>query len=52
MNVAAGKLRIGSTVADIYETNDITKVPDILFYDVPQHINLLEHLLQVSIFKR
>lgn len=41
-----GQLTIGSTTTDVYKTMALTKVPDILFYDVPQHIRLLEHVLQ------
>lgn len=41
-----GILTIGKTSVPIYKTNAITKVPDILFYNVPQHIELLEWLLQ------
>ncbi|KAM3957572.1 von Willebrand factor A domain-containing protein c12.2 [Aphomia sociella] len=41
-----GVLTIGDTSAEIYKTEALTKVPDILFYDVPQHIRLLEWLLQ------
>lgn len=40
------KLKIGNTETDLYETDAVSKVPDILFYDVPQHLTLLEHLLQ------
>lgn len=40
------ELKIGQTIAPLYKTDAITKIPDILFYDVPQHIELLEHLLQ------
>lgn len=42
-----GKLQIGNTETELYQTNAVTKVPDITFYDVPQHLRLLEHLLQV-----
>lgn len=41
-----GILTIGSTSIPVYKTESLTKVPDILFYDVPQHIQLLEYLLQ------
>ena len=44
--VTGDSVRIGSTVVDRYHTTAPTKVPDILFYDVPQHVALLEHLLQ------
>lgn len=39
-------LTIGSTSTKQYETKALTKVPDIVFYDVPQHVQLLEQLLQ------
>ncbi|KAF9801629.1 hypothetical protein SFRURICE_012201 [Spodoptera frugiperda] len=39
-------LTIGNTSTEIYKTDALTKVPDILFYDVPQHMRLLEWLLQ------
>lgn len=37
---------IGETRMKRYETNALTKIPDILFYNVPQHLTLLENLLQ------
>lgn len=45
-SVQNGVVTIGNTSAEIFKTNALTKVPDILFYDVPQHIRLLEWLLQ------
>ncbi|KAK4880988.1 hypothetical protein RN001_004307 [Aquatica leii] len=39
-------LTIGSTSAVITQTNAISKVPHVLFYDVPQHLQLMEKLLQ------
>ncbi|XP_030747712.1 von Willebrand factor A domain-containing protein 8 [Sitophilus oryzae] len=39
-------LTIGNTSAPIYQTEHHTKVPKILFYDIPQHVKLMEHLLQ------
>ncbi|XP_063891843.1 von Willebrand factor A domain-containing protein 8 [Helicoverpa armigera] len=39
-------LTIGNTSTEIFKTEALTKVPDILFYDVPQHMRLLEWLLQ------
>lgn len=39
-------LTIGKTTTKRYETNAMTKVPEVLFYNVPQHIQLLERLLQ------
>lgn len=44
--VKDGILTIGDTSTEIFKTNALTKVPDILFYDVPQHMRLLEWLLQ------
>ncbi|XP_044016608.1 von Willebrand factor A domain-containing protein 8 isoform X2 [Aphidius gifuensis] len=37
---------IGKTSVDLYKTTALTKVPHILFYDVPQHLVLLERLMQ------
>lgn len=37
---------IGNTTVPRMKTKALTKVPDILFYDVPQHLILLESLLQ------
>ncbi|XP_013145286.1 PREDICTED: von Willebrand factor A domain-containing protein 8 [Papilio polytes] len=45
-NVQNGVLTIGNTTTEVFKTDALTKVPDILFYDVPQHIKLLEWLLQ------
>ncbi|XP_026486549.2 von Willebrand factor A domain-containing protein 8 [Vanessa tameamea] len=45
-SVQNGVLTIGKTSTEIFKTDALTKVPDILFYDVPQHIALLEWLLQ------
>ncbi|XP_014598623.1 PREDICTED: von Willebrand factor A domain-containing protein 8 isoform X1 [Polistes canadensis] len=39
-------VKIGNTIVDRYNTSSLSKVPDILFYDVPQHLALLENLLQ------
>lgn len=41
-----GILSIGKTKTPLYKTDAHTKVPNILFYDVPQHTELLEWLLQ------
>lgn len=49
IEIINNSLRIGTTTSKLYNTDAVTKVPDILFYDVPQHIRLLEHLLQVRI---
>ncbi|XP_041978858.1 von Willebrand factor A domain-containing protein 8 [Aricia agestis] len=45
-SVQNGTLTIGKTSIEVFKTDALTKVPDILFYDVPQHIELLEWLLQ------
>lgn len=45
-NVKNNVLTIGDTSTEIFKTEALTKVPDILFYDVPQHMRLLEWLLQ------
>lgn len=44
--VTADTVRIGDTVVNRYHTAALSKVPDILFYDVPEHVALLERLLQ------
>lgn len=45
-SVMEDSVRIGGTVVDRYRTAALSKVPDILFYDVPEHVALLERLLQ------
>ncbi|XP_011645711.1 von Willebrand factor A domain-containing protein 8 [Pogonomyrmex barbatus] len=45
-SVTGDTVRIGDTVVDRYRTAALSKVPDILFYDVPEHVALLERLLQ------
>ncbi|KAK9739681.1 AAA domain (dynein-related subfamily) [Popillia japonica] len=44
--VVDGVLTIGGTTARVYRADNTTKVPNILFYDVPQHLHLMERLLQ------
>ncbi|PSN51375.1 von Willebrand factor A domain-containing protein 8, partial [Blattella germanica] len=44
--VQGNSVRIGNTVAPRYQTAASSKVPDVLFFDVPQHILVLEWLLQ------
>lgn len=39
-------VKIGDTVANRYPTTALSKIPDIIFYDVPEHVVLLERLLQ------
>lgn len=46
ISTEGGILKIGSTEMKIESTDADSKVPDTLFYDVPQHISLLERLLQ------
>lgn len=41
-----GILTIGNTSCPVYKTDTLSKVPSILFYDVPQHLLLMEKLLQ------
>lgn len=41
-----GRLTIGNTTTDVSKIDNLTKVPDTLFYDVPQHLALMEKLLQ------
>lgn len=44
--VSNNTLTIGRTTAPVYQTSNLTKVPNILFYDIPQHIRLMETILQ------
>ncbi|RZC39738.1 von Willebrand factor A domain-containing protein 8 [Asbolus verrucosus] len=37
---------IGQSSVPVYKTTHLTKVPNILFYDVPQHLHLMEKMLQ------
>lgn len=46
VTVSNGVLTIGQTSAKQYVTDAVTKIPDIVFYNVPQHIQLMEKLLQ------
>ncbi|CAG9859748.1 unnamed protein product [Phyllotreta striolata] len=41
-----GRLTIGETICDVRRTENSSKVPDTLFYDVPQHVALMEEMLQ------
>lgn len=45
-NIIGNTVQIGNTVVERYNTTALTKVPDVLFYDVPQHVALLENLIQ------
>lgn len=40
------EITIGNTTTPVFHTTATSKVPDILFYDVPQHVGLLEKMLQ------
>lgn len=44
--VQNGILTIGSTSCPVYKTENLSKVPNIVFYDVPQHLQLMEKLMQ------
>ncbi|XP_055911118.1 von Willebrand factor A domain-containing protein 8 [Eupeodes corollae] len=46
ISVDGDVLRIGKTEMKLIATEDESKIPSTLFYDVPQHIELLERLLQ------
>lgn len=46
ISTANGILKIGQTTVEQFKTTAVTKIPDILFFDVPQHVSLLERLLQ------
>lgn len=46
ISVADNTLKIGQTSAKQYVTDAVTKIPDIVFFNVPQHIRLMEKLLQ------
>ena len=45
-DVADGKLTIGTTSVDIFNPENKTKVPDILFYNNPQHLKVMEDMLK------
>lgn len=44
--VSEDSVLIGKTRVPRYKTDSKSKVPDILFYDVPQHLAALEWLIQ------
>ncbi|CAK6967706.1 von Willebrand factor A domain-containing protein 8 [Scomber scombrus] len=44
--VKDGVLTIGSVSAPIYNPNEKMKVPDVLFYDNPQHMMVMEDMLK------
>lgn len=37
---------LGKTSVPIFQTKHHTKVPKVFFYDIPQHVRLMESLLQ------
>ncbi|XP_046400469.1 von Willebrand factor A domain-containing protein 8 [Ischnura elegans] len=45
-NLTEDHITIGKTTVPRYDPKNKTKVPDVLFYDVPQHMQKLEWLLQ------
>ncbi|KAL5014683.1 hypothetical protein ScPMuIL_008953, partial [Solemya velum] len=44
--VKDGMLRIGQTRVAVYDPENRTKVPDVLFYENPQHLVVLEDMLK------
>ncbi|XP_063587792.1 von Willebrand factor A domain-containing protein 8-like [Penaeus indicus] len=44
--VKDGVLRIGDTHCKVYEPDTNTKIPDTLFFDIQQHVAVLENMLQ------
>ncbi|WAR13926.1 VWA8-like protein [Mya arenaria] len=44
--VKDNKVRIGTTVADVYDPDNKTKVPDVLFYENTQHLCVMEDMLK------
>lgn len=44
--VKDGVLRIGDTHAQVYTPDNATKIPDTLFFDIDQHVAVLENMLQ------
>ncbi|XP_068185310.1 von Willebrand factor A domain-containing protein 8 [Antennarius striatus] len=44
--VKDGVLTIGSVSAPVYKPNEKIKVPDVLFYDNPQHMMVMEDMLK------
>ncbi|OWF39225.1 von Willebrand factor A domain-containing protein 8 [Mizuhopecten yessoensis] len=41
-----GTLRIGHTTVPLFNPDNKTKVPDVLFYDNPQHLSVMEDMLK------
>lgn len=46
IDVTDSTVTIGNTTSPLYSTTAVSKVPEIVFYDVPQHVQVLENLLQ------
>ncbi|KAJ8310233.1 hypothetical protein KUTeg_012098 [Tegillarca granosa] len=44
--VKNGHVRIGETTVPVYNPENRTKVPDVLFYENPQHLNVMEDMLK------
>lgn len=44
--ISNGKLRIGQTTVPVFNPENKTKVPDVLFYDNPQHLSVMEDMLK------
>ncbi|XP_037937936.1 von Willebrand factor A domain-containing protein 8 isoform X2 [Teleopsis dalmanni] len=46
ISIAGDVLKIGDTEMKLMATDEQTKVPSTLFYEMPQHVELLERLMQ------
>ena len=44
--VKDGKVRIGETMVPVYNPENKTKVPDVLFYENPMHLSVMEDMLK------
>lgn len=44
--VKDGVVRIGKTVIPLYNPETLSKVPNVLFYDIPQHLSVMETMLK------
>lgn len=44
--VKDGMLRLGNTSVPVYNPDNRTKVPDILFYENPQHLSVMEDMVK------
>ncbi|KAK3754019.1 hypothetical protein QZH41_020304, partial [Actinostola sp. cb2023] len=44
--VKDGSLRIGQTILTVHNPENQTKVPDVVFYDIPQHLSIMEDMLK------